>query len=73
MEQVNEINKILHNCYNAIITVDKHLNFLMCRVYIKETMQVEFPFYYDNNYTFIGNINNLKDKIDSEIIKLFKK
>lgn len=70
----NNLEEILQKVYKCIINIkNKSSNLFQVRIYIKHEMEVEFLYLYLEEYNLDYNIDNLKKKIDKEIINLFRK
>lgn len=72
MEQ--EIEEKLEEIYKDYIDV-KFRDFGIYDIYLtlKGGQVVAIVFDFDNHYTFESNIRNIQNKIDKELLKLFKK
>lgn len=70
----NKLETILKDIYKCIVNVNNLSgNLFRIRIYIKYEMQVEFLYLYLEDYNMESNIDNLKEKIDKEIVNLFRK
>ena len=70
----NKLEEILYDVYKCIVNVkNKSGNLFEIRVYIKHEMEVEFLYLYLEEFNIDENVDNLKAKIDKEIINLFRK
>ena len=69
----DEILEKIQRYYNFRIEV-KFKDFRQYEIYGKIDLEREFCFMYlyDNRYTIEANISNLRNRIDSEIIELFR-
>lgn len=70
----DEIQGKLEEIYNNYIDVKyKDINFYEVYVKISEEKAFCIPFLYDKRGTFEANITELKNRIDRNIVNLFKK
>lgn len=68
------IENDLRKKYRFIITVkDKQGNIFEVLVFIKADMQTSFLYFYNEHISHYENIKNACDKIDKEIVNLFRK
>lgn len=74
MVSANEIEETLRHKYKCLITIgNKSGTLYHVFIYIKTDMQEEFLFLYNEFSSYKENIQNLCEKIDSEIVSLFRK
>lgn len=68
-----EIQDKLDEIYNVRIDV-KFIDFRQYEIYVRIDSEKALciPYLYDGRLTLEGNITNIKERIDREIVKLFK-
>lgn len=70
----SEIEEKLKEIYYCKIKVKTIQNFLFeIEIELTENLRTIFLFYYNEHFTFEYNIQDLKEKINKEIIRLFYK